>query len=242
MSAKRLLTLTVLALVALVLIGTIMTVLLVQSRPSWYEPATLSREELLEAEEQMIRTAAEFQSAAQVAESFILELSGKQINDRLAVLADRRHILPDDITDPVVFLGDGVVYIGARVTWKGQQAIVSTRLTGHVDSDGLLRLELGKLKAGTLALPENFLADSLAKLQQTLTAKLATSRSNSDEARTAKKNKDLLVKIFASLNGVPVEPRFVTREDLQVTIEEIRIRPNKLEIKFRPLPTDPLSD
>ena len=237
MSVKKIMGLTGLGLAGLVIVGGIVGLILVRSRPSWYEPKQRSREDLLAAEEQMIRTTAEFKTAAQIAEPFILELTGKQINDRLAVLVDRYKILPENITDPVVFLGDGAVWIGARVTWKGQQAIVSVRLTAEVDSAGLLHMKLDKLKAGALGLPENFLPDTLAKLEQTLSVRLAASTSNSDKARTARKNKDLLAKIFGALDGVPVETRFVTRDDLEIAIDDIRIRPGLLEIQFRPIAT-----
>ena len=240
MSAKRIIALTVLGLIAFLIIAAIVAVILVQSHPDWYEPAQLSPQELLEAEEQMIRTAARFKSAAEVAEPFILELTGRQINDRLAVLVDKYYVLPNNIADPVIHLGDGAVWIGARVSWKGRQAVVSTRLTANVDSAGLLYLKLDKLKAGTLGLPDTFLADTLRKLERTLTARVAASSSDSDQARTARKNQDLLARIFAALDGSPVELRFVTREDLQVVVDDIRIKPNLLEIQFRPIPPEPL--
>jgi len=236
MSKKRIVGLTALALVGLVVVGGIVGIILMRVRPSWYEPAQLSREELLEAEEQMIRTTAEFKSAAQIAEPFILELSGKQINDRLAVLVDRYDVLPKDIADPVIFLSDGALWAGARVTWKGQQAVVSVRLRVRVDSEGLLHMELDKLKAGALGLPATFLPDTMAAVEKSLLAEVAPQRNNPEKAKEAASNEQIIRAVFSALSGNPVVTRFVTRDDLHVGVEDIRIKPGLLEIQFRPLP------
>ncbi len=171
-------------------------------------------------------------------EPFVLELGGEQINDMLAVVIARHRILPDYIADPVISFGNGAAWAGARVTWKGQTSVVSVRLKASVDSAGLLHMELDQLRAGALGLPDDFLPKTLDDLEQTITAKLAASRSNSDQARTARKNKDLLDRVFTALTGVPVPASFVTREDLQMAVEDIRISPGLLEIQFRPIPTD----
>ena len=237
MSKKKILALTALGLAGLVVIGGIVGIILVRSRPSWYEPEELSREELLEAEEQIIRTTAEFKSAAQIAEPFILELTGKQINDRLAVLVDRYGILPEHIADPVVFLGNGAVWAGARVSWKGQQAIVSIRLRVRVDSEGLLHMELDELKAGALGLPETFLPDTMASIEKSLLAKVGGKGANPKKAKEATNNEQIVKAVFSALSGEPVVTRFVTRDDLHVGVEDIRIKPGLLEIQFRPIAT-----
>ncbi|NIA06104.1 MAG: hypothetical protein GWP14_00445 [Actinobacteria bacterium] len=237
MSTKKILGLTALGLAGLLVIGGIVGIILVHARPNWYEPEQLSREELLEAEEQMIRTTAKFKSAAQIAEPFILELSGKQINDRLAVLVNRYRILPEYIADPVVFLGDGAIWAGARVTWKGQQAIVSVRLRILVDSAGLLRMELDKLKAGALSLPETFLPDTMAAIEKSLLDRLAPQRNNPAKAKDAASNEQIIRAVFSALSGESVVTRFVTRDDLHIVIEDIRIKPDLLEIQFRPIST-----
>ena len=237
MSKKKILGLTALGLAGLVVVGGIVGIILVRSRPSWYEPEQLSREELLAAEEQIIRTTAEFKSAAQIAEPFILELSAKQINDRLAVLVDRYGILPDHVADPVIFLSDGAVWAGARVTWKGQQAVVSIRLRIRVDSEGSLHMELDKLKAGALSLPETFLPDTMASVEKSLLAKVARQGANPNKAKEAESNEKIVRAIFSALSGEAVVTRFVTRDDLHVGVEDIRIKPGMLEIQFRPLAT-----
>jgi len=88
-----------------------------------------------------------------------------------------------------------------------------------------------------LGLPENFLPDTLDKLEQATETSLAASNSNSDRAWAARKNKDLLARIFTALHDAPVPANFVTREDLQMAIEDIRITPGLLEIQFRPIAT-----
>ena len=183
----------------------------------------------------MIARASEFHNASQVDEPFILELGDEQINDMLAVLIARHRLLPDYIADPVISFGDGAAWAGAMVTWKGQTSVVSVRLRASVDSGGLLRMELDRLRAGALGLPDDFLPKTLDDLELTITAKLAASTSDSDQAQTARKNKDLLDRIFTALTGVPVPASFVTREDLQMAVEDIRISPGLLEIQFRPI-------
>ena len=238
MMTKKIIGLGVLGLVLLVIISGVVVWILIGLWPKWYQPRQLSREDLLVAEERMISTAAKFSNASQVNEPFILELTGEQINDMLAVLIDRHRILPDHIADPVISFSDGAAWAGAMVTWKGQTSVVSVRIRPFIDPSGLLHIELDRLKAGVLGLPENFFPDTLKELEQSVTARLATSRSKSEQAKTAKKNKDLMARVFAALSGTAVPANFVTREDLQMAVEDIRISPGLLEIQFRPLPAD----
>ncbi len=235
MTKKKIIGLSVLAVIVLVVVSGVVIWILVGLWPKWYEPRQLSREELLAAEERMIGTFTEFDSQSQRDERFILELTGEQINEMLAVLIDRRPILPDHIADPVIALGDGAAWVGAMVSWKGQTSVVSVRIRPFVDSGELLHIELDRLKAGALGLPENFLPDTLKQIEESVSARLATSKSNSENAKTARKNKDLLGRVFAALSGTPVPASFVTREDLQMAVEDIRISPGLLEIQFRPM-------
>ena len=238
MSKKKIIGLGLLGLLLLVVISGAVLLILVGWRPAWYQYEKRSPEDLLAAKEWMIRTGAEFENASQVDESFILELGSEQINDMLAVLIARYPILPNHIADPVIAFGDGAAWVGAMVTWKGQTSVVSVRLKASVDSAGLLHMELDQLRAGALGLPDDFLPKTLDDLEQTITAKLAASKSDSDQARTARKNKDLLDRVFTALTGVPVPASFVTREDLQMAVEKIWIKPGRLEIMFRPIATE----
>ncbi len=237
MTKKKIIGLGVLGLVLLVIISGVVVLILVGLWPKWYQPRQRSRQELLAAEERMFSTVAEFKNVSQVNEPFILELTGEQINDMLAVLIDRHRILPDYIADPVISVGDGTAWVGAMVTWKGRTSVVSVRIRPFVDSGGLLHIELDRFKAGALGLPENFLPDTLNQLEASVTARLTASRSNAEQAKTARKNKDLMTRVFTALSGTPVPANFVTREDLQMAVEDIRISPGLLEIQFRPLPT-----
>ena len=236
MSLKKILGLTALGLILLVVIAGITAWILIRQQPKWYRPQQLSHEDMLAAEEQMFRTAADFNNASQVAEPFILELTEKQINDMMAVVIKRNNILPAYISQPLIRLANGQIMVAALVNWKGQTSVASIRIRPFVDSAGLLHIELDKPKAGALGLPENFLPDTLDKVEQATETSLAASNSNSERAQTARKNKDLLARIFTALHGAPVPGNFVTREDLQMTIEDIRITPGLLEIQFRPLP------
>lgn len=238
MTKKKIIGLVVLGLVLGAVISGVVVWVLVGLWPKWYEPRQLSREDLLAAEERMVGTVADFKNASQVAEPFILELTGEQINDMLAVLIDRHRILPDYIADPVISFGDGAAWVGAMVTWKGQSSVVSVRIKPFIDHAGLLHIELDRLRAGALGLPESFLPDTLKELEESATARLARSRSTSERAKTVRKNKDLVARVFAALSGTPVPANFVTREDLQMAVDDIRISRGLLEIQFRPLPTE----
>ncbi len=236
MTKKKIIGLSVLGLVLLMIISGVVVWILVGLWPKWYQPRQRSRQELLAAEERMISTVADFKNASQVNEPFILELTSEQINEMLAVLIARHRILPDYIADPVISFSDGAAWVGAMVTWKGQTSVVSVRIRPFVDSGGLLHIELDRLRAGALGLPESFLPDTLKQIEESVTARLAKSKSNSENAKTARKNKDLLGRVFAALSGAPVPASFVTREDLKMAVEKIRISPGLLEIQFRPLP------
>jgi hypothetical protein len=190
---------------------------------------------MLAAKEDIVHLAAEFNNAATQAEPFVLALTDKQINDMVAVIVDRHSILPDYLAHPQIRMSDGKILAGAIVSFKGQTSVFSIGITPYVDSAGLLHIELAKPKAGALALPENFLPDTIDKVQRSLNASLAASNSESDRAQTARKNKDLLTRVFTALHGAPVPASFVTREDLQMAIEDIRITPGLVEIQFRPI-------
>ena len=84
--------------------------------------------------------------------------------------------------------------------------------------------------------------DTLDKLERGIDASLERSRSNSEQARAARKNKDLLARVFTALHGAPVPANFVTREDLQMAIEDVRVGPELLEIQFRPIVTQASDD
>lgn len=231
----------VLAAVGLLVAAVIVGRILVGIAPAEYKPTRLSEEELLRAEERLIRTEADLLTAVQQAEPFILELSLEQIREMLEVVVRRHNVLPKNITAPYISLGHDTIWAYALVSWKGQQSVASIRIRPFVDSAGLLHVELEGLKAGALGLPESFVPETLDKLEKSLSVQLATSSSTSDAATVAKKNPDILTRIFTALHGVPVPTKFSTREDLQMSIEEIRISPEAMEIRFRPLPQDETS-
>jgi hypothetical protein len=239
MTKKKNIALSVLGLLLLFLISTVVAWVLIGRRPEWYKPPKQrSREELLAAETRMISTGAKFKNKSQVNAPFILELTEDQINDMLAVVMDRRPILPDYIAYPVISFSDGVAFAAATVTFKGQTSVVSVRIKPFVDADGLLHIELDNLRAGALGLPDNFLSKAIRDIEKSVTARLDWSTSRTAQAEAARKNKDLLARIFTALSGTPVLANFVTRKDLQMAIDGIRVSPGLLEIKFKPLPIE----
>ena len=243
MTKVKIIALSVLGLVLLVLISVLVALVLVGRTPDWYKlPNPLSPEELLAAEERMISTGAKFKNASQVNEPFILELTDEQVNDMLAVAMDRRPILPDYMAHPAISFSDGAIFAGAMVTFKGQTSVVSLRIKPFVDAAGLLHIELDQLRAGALGLPRNFLADTIRDMEKSVTARLDWSTSKTAQANTARKNKNLLARIFTALSGTPVLANFVTREDLQMAIEDIQVSPGLIEIQFKPLPIEASAD
>lgn len=242
MTRKKTIALSLLALLLLLLISSILALVLIEFKPKWYEPRQLTREDLLAAEERMISTGAQFKNASQVNEPFILELNDEQINDMLAVVIARRPILPDYIAYPVISFSNGHILTGAMLTWKGRTSVVSLRIKPFVDSAGLLHIELDQLKAGALGLPDNFLPDTIKDIEKSVLARLNWSTSKTAQADAARKNKDLLARVFTALAGTPVPANFVTREDLQMAVEDIRVSPGLLEIQFRPLPIQTLAE
>ena len=163
MSLKKIVGLTVLGLVLLVIVGGITLLILVRIRPGWYEYQELSPKEMLAAKEDMIRLAAKFNNAATEAESFVLALTDRQINDMVAVIVDRDRVLPDYLAHPQIRMSDDKILAGAMVSFKGQTSVFSIGIRPYVDSAGLLHIELGKPKAGAMRLPENFLPEKAQK-------------------------------------------------------------------------------
>ena len=238
MSLKKIVGLTVLGLALLVIVGGIALLILVRMRPGWYEYQELSPKEMLAAKEDMIRRVADFHNAATEAEAFVLVLNDKQINDMVAVIVDRHRVLPDYLAHPQIRMRKDKILAGVMVSFKGQTSFFSIGIRPYVDSAGLLHVELGKPKAGALRLPKTFVPETIDKVERSLSASLAASRSESERVQTARKNKDLLTRIFTALHGVPVPASFVTRDDLQMAIEDVRITLGLLEIKFRPILTE----
>lgn len=235
MSVKKTLVVVCLSVVALLVVAAVVGRLLVGVVPAGYQPKRLTEEELLRAEERLWSIQADLYTDAQVAEPFILELTLEQIKEMLAVVDQRYQVFPEYITAPDIMLDKGALWAYALVTWNGQQSVVSIRIKPFIDSAGLLHLELGELKAGALGLPESFLPDTLAKVEKSLSIELASSASDSDAVMVAEKNPDALTRVFTALHGAPVPADFVTREDLRMTIKDISISPERIEIEFQPL-------
>ena len=234
MSVKKTLVVICLSLIALLVAAVVVGRFLVGVVPSGYQPKRLTEEELLRAEELLWSIRADIYTEAQVAKPFILELTLDQIKEMLAVVDQRYRVFPEHITAPDILLEKGALWAYALVTRKGQQSVVSIRVRPFIDSAGLLHVELGEIKAGALGLPDNFLPETLAQVERSLSIELASSASDSDAAMVAEKNPDVLTRVFTALHGAPVPADFVTREDLRMTIKDIRIAAEQIEIEFQP--------
>jgi hypothetical protein len=202
--------------------------------PSGYQPKRLAEEELLRAEERLWSIQADLYTDAQVAEPFILELTLDQIKEMLAVVDQRYRFFPEYITAPDILLEEDALWAYALITWKDQQSVVSIRVRPFIDSAGLLHVELGEIRAGALGLPDSFLPDTLAQVEKSLSIELESSVSDSDAVMVAEKNPDALTRVFIALRGAPVSANFVTREDLRMTIKDIRITAERIKIEFQP--------
>jgi len=120
----------------------------------------------------------------------------------------------------VLFVPDGIVLMTAA-NMKGVEFVVTIVAEARLDDDGLLNLQIAKVKVGAMNI--TFVAKAVAKRMY-----------HQQLATTPVDTEDFRVRVAASIfNDQPFEPAFKL-EDKKVRIEKITITHGKLTIRLSP--------
>jgi len=166
----------------------------------------------------------QFYNNIQLGEPFDLVVSGQGINDIIA-----RFKWPIEsggtmfLTPTVFFVPDRIVVMGPVVV-KGVELIVTIECRPVIDKNGLLNLQMAKVKVGAMNV--------------TLPAKMIAKRIYSQQlaaAAVAVDAESLQAKIAASIfNNVPFEPAFQFGGK-KVRVEKITVENEKLTARIVPM-------
>lgn len=190
-------------------------------RPSFYKPLHFnnSKEVSVYLTHQFLP---ELYNGAQLQKPFNLAVTQDGINDIVARLKWPQELGSIRFSAPMVFfVPDSIVLMGT-VFLEGAEFVVTVIAEPNIDSEGLLNLQVVKVKIGAVDI--TLLAGVLAK-------RICQQRFADKGFDT----KDLWNKMIVSLvNGEPFEPVFKV-EDKKVRVEKIKIEQKKLTIWLVPV-------
>lgn len=140
------------------------TWLALQHIPAWYQPPTLTADDLPRVRATLPAAYQEFTDL--LAEGGIqqFKLSAASVNEwiaaREALWPDSRGVLPNWLKNPAVaFLDDRIIF-AARFERDGWRAIISLHLTVSLESDEIV-FRIAKIGAGSLPLPAASMVDAI---------------------------------------------------------------------------------
>jgi uncharacterized protein YpmS len=190
-------------------------------RPAYYQPLDLtgSKEESVYLTHEL---GPELYNGAQMQEPFDLVITQEGINDVIArrkwpqVFGSIRFSAP-----MVFFVPDSIVLMGI-VSLNGAEFVVTIIAEPNIDSEGLLNLQVVRVKIGAV---------DITPLAGVLARRICQQRF----ANKGFDTKDLWNKMIVSaVNGQPFEPVFKV-EDKKVRMEKIKIEQKKLTIWLVPV-------
>lgn len=208
-------------LVDLTIASIIFTLLLY--KPSRYSPPDVSHEGQKQGQVHPYLTylSSEFYNGSQRGEPFDLVVLEEKINEAIGWSQWPKSSEGVMFSKPVVlFVSESVVLMGTADI-KGAEFVVTVVLEPSVDEQGLLDLQVAKVKIGAMNI--------------TPLAKIAAKKMYQNQLATMPVDrKDLRTKIAAALlNDEPFEPVFKT-EDKKVRVERITITQGKLILHLVP--------
>ncbi len=138
-------------------------ILVLQCRPSWYQPVVLSESVVQDARRETVAAADDFSDRLVRRKLFEVVFTEDEVTRWLAALPqvwpEAGAAWPKSLQAPVVrFVADGQVYLGVRAESSGWRAVVSLegslKLSENKDS---LRIKLDRIQCGKLSIPATLL-------------------------------------------------------------------------------------
>lgn len=149
--------------VALV-VGVSVTWLAFQHIPAWYEPPTLTADDLPRVRATLPAAYQEFTDLLADGGTQEFRLSAASVNEwiaaREALWPDSRGMLPNWLKNPAVAFIDNRIIVAAQVERDGWRAIISLHLTVSLETDDMV-FRIVKVGAGSLPLPAASIVESI---------------------------------------------------------------------------------
>ncbi len=229
-----------LSIIALACIGVLVSLILTQSTPAWWNQAVDVRdhsqerasgfESLLVTELNRVRDGKRpAPDKPWQSESWAVAMQPGDVNAWLEFAAPKwarnrgENLWPSELEQLRVHFEDDCVLIGARIRAGSQFHVLSARLTPRIDEEGALWFTTTSISVGRLSLPSSWvIRHAPSMLDRYLPLSI---QSNSESAR-----------VFAALEGTqPVLDRAAIQlaDGRRVQIIELHSRENRLEIVAR---------
>jgi hypothetical protein len=143
------------AAVVIILVG----VILFTHKPADYNPDSVSGKQI--SPYLTNRLMPQFYNGLQRGEPFELAIEQKGLNEAITVLGWPQIYNGLIVSTPVAVFGPQLLRLMAQVNYDGIDSVITVEITPQFDSNGLLNLEVVKVKMGALSI--TFIAKKLAK-------------------------------------------------------------------------------
>lgn len=190
-------------------------------KPSRYDvpKPDLTRQKRGKVHDYLTYLSSEFYNGSQLVEPFDLVIIDEKLNDAIAQWSTGSEGVR--LSAPAVFFEPGIIVLMGTAEIKGVEFVITIVLEPQIDIQGLLNLQVIKVKVGAMNITP--LAKMIAKRKYS--ERLVTYPIDTEDLRT---------KIAASLlNDEPFDPIFWV-EDKKVRLDKIKIELGKSTVHFIP--------
>jgi hypothetical protein len=209
-----------LLIVAGLIVALTIIVLLLLHKPSGYEPPqTIEDRQVSKYLTHVISQ--DLYNGAQLGEPFDLVITEEGISDIVARSGWPKQVGEASFSTPEVKFNPGIILLRGMVNLDTVELFVVIEGTGYIDGQGLLHLDVTKVKIGAVSVT------TIAKL-------VAGALYNNEATRRQLEEDDWRAKIMtALLLDTPFEPVFEIEES-KVRIDNVKIESGKVTIHFVP--------
>lgn len=188
--------------------------------PSGYKPA-VSHEQQGQIPPYLTQLSSEFYNGAQLQEPFEVVVIEKKLNEAIAGWSGASN--DTVLSSPAVrFVPDSIELMGTA-SIKGVELVVTIVLEPKIDQNGLLNLQVAKVKTGAMNITPLAMVIARRAYEQQL-------------AVTPVDAKDWRAQVAGSLlDNKPFDPVFPV-EDKKVRLKKIAIKDGKLTLRLTPVP------
>ena len=227
--------------------------LLAGTVPQRYRPAQLGGGDRVQAAKHFYGKVMDFDGQAQGTEAFDLTVTQEELNNYLASMDEIAALLPEGhsgdvegmmaaagLCDPAVALRDGAVTFMVRSA-RHDNRILSADVAFRFAPDGRLRVRLGQMRIGALAVPEEAVHRRLQQVRDMLAGSDSAnpSRQRAGEWKNstgavAAVSEAAIKAITAAIDGEAIVPEGVWRQG-RIRVEGVEITADQLHLRLRPL-------
>ncbi len=225
--------------------------------PSDYQPAQLPPQTRESSAKKFAAKAVEqYWEKAQLPQPFAVRFTQDELNAYLASLDEiaaqtpqgrrgsvRQLMESRGLADPAVAFKDGEVVLMIRL--KDLDKVLSVGLTFEFLPDGRLRVGHGRLRLGSLPIPDSFVRQQLENFRRSLTPRSgpAATRLASGDVEMVMDLPAMLSRVLAAMDGEPMKTDLPSRINGRVIrIIGIDVGTESLTLRVQPIENIPLVD